>query len=303
MREGLLTTEGNFIGSMSTHKEVTKMKKLAYLLIVLSLILALVPAAAFAHTEDEPFVTDLIAGQTTDIGDVLVWNDADTLGVYPPGTVTGIDFTLEVGGSISGECMSRGGPLAGYEVIAVERSNLCIQRGFPYAFWLKSDSTSGDGSYMIGGLPTGAYFVLATDGCQEMWYNNKPDLEDADTVFVTMPDDTPDIDFFLSTAVESDDELTQRPTEFELCQNYPNPFNPGTRVEYTLKKAGHVTLHIYNILGEKVKILLDQDQPAGLYQINWDGKNDKGQSVSSGLYLYKLEVNGFSQAKRMLLLK
>jgi hypothetical protein len=76
---GLLTAERNVIDHVSTHKEVTKMKKLAYLLIVLSLVLALVPAAAFAHTEGEPFVTDLIAGQTTDIGDVLVWNDVDTL--------------------------------------------------------------------------------------------------------------------------------------------------------------------------------------------------------------------------------
>jgi hypothetical protein len=231
------------------------------------------------------------------------WNDADTIGAYPPGTVTGIDFTLEVGGSIIGECMSRGGPLAGCEVTAIERSNMCMQRDFPYAFWSKSDSTSGDGSYRIGGLPTGAYFVVATDGCQEMWYNNEPDLEHADTVFVTMPDDTPDIDFFLSTAVETEDQVNRRPGEFELHQNYPNPFNPGTRIQYTLKKRGHVTLHIYNVLGEKVKTLLDRDQPAGFYQMDWNGKDDNGKDISSGLYFYKLEVSGFSQAKKMLLLK
>jgi hypothetical protein len=232
------------------------------------------------------------------------WDDATTILVTAPGTVTAIDFTLEVGGSIRGECMSRGGPLAGYEVIAYKTSSLYQQRGsLPLAFWSKSDSSSADGSYIVGGLPTGAYYVVATNGCQEMWYNNKPDLEDADSVSVVMPGDTPNIDFYLPTAVETEDELAQRPAEFELHQNYPNPFNPGTRIEYTLKKRGHVTLHIYNVLGEKVKTLLDQDQSAGLYQINWDGKNDKGKAASSGLYLYKLELNGFSQAKRMLLLK
>ncbi len=92
-------------------------------------------------------------------------------------------------------------------------------------------------------------------------------------------------------------------TNRELRQNYPNPWNPETKIEYALKKGGHVTLHIYNVLGQKVKTLLDQDQPAGFYQINWDGENDKGKVVSSGIYLYKLEVNGFSQAKTMLLLK
>jgi hypothetical protein len=227
------------------------------------------------------------------------WDEADAIWVIPPFTNSGIDFTLEIGGSISGHVYDlQGAPLSGWTVVVYDTS---------FYFWRlsKLDLTSADGSYRIGGLRTGYYRLAALDPCYQtqIWYNNKFALDDADSVHVTMPNETTNIDFYLSTSVENEDEITQRPTEFELFQNYPNPFNLGTRIEYVLKRRGHVTLHIYNILGERVKTLLDQDQPIGFYQISWDGKDDKGKSVSSGLYFYRLEINGFSQAKRMLLLK
>ena len=223
------------------------------------------------------------------------WSTADSVLVTAPDSATG-DFSLEVGGSISGHVYGEGGvPLSDAAVIAH-----CFFDLWPV---YKFTETSADGSYKIGGLHTGKYPVMALIECDQMWYNNKPIWSTPDSVLVTMPDNTPNINFNFPTAVEDEDEITQRPSEFELHQNYPNPFNPGTQIEYTLKKTGHVTLHIYNVLGEKVKTLLDQDQPAGFYQINWDGKNDNGKPVSSGIYLYKLEVNGFSEARKMLLLK
>lgn len=223
------------------------------------------------------------------------WSTADSVSVSAPDSATGKDFSLEVGGSISGYVYGGGVPLSGVSVIVY---------GF-FDLWpvFKFTETSVDGSYKIGGLHTGKYTVLALIECNQMWYNNKPYSSPPDSVTVTMPLNTPGINFNFPSAVEDEEEVAQRPSEFELHQNYPNPFNPETKIEYTLKKAGHVTLHIYNVLGEKVKTLLDQNQPAGFYQINWDGKSDNGKSVSSGLYFYKLEVNGFSETKRMLLLK
>ncbi|MCK4427032.1 MAG: carboxypeptidase regulatory-like domain-containing protein [candidate division Zixibacteria bacterium] len=226
------------------------------------------------------------------------WADADSVEVTAPDAVPDIDCSLEVGGSISGHVYDLGGfPLSGCDVEAYQ--------GSPYQWGMvaKWGTTSADGSYKIGGLRTGDYYVMAFTECHGIWYDDQTNPEEADSVHVTMPSDHSGIDFYLTTAVETEDEIAQRPAEFELHQNYPNPFNPGTRIEYTLRKRGHVTLHIYNVLGEKVKTLLDQAQPAGFYQINWDGKNDSGKPVSSGLYFYKLEVDGFSQAKRMLLLK
>jgi hypothetical protein len=225
------------------------------------------------------------------------WATADSVSVTAPDSATGKDFSLEVGGSISGYVYGEGGvPLSGASVIVY---------GF-FDLWpvYKYTETSVDGSYKIGGLHTGKYLVLALIECDQMWYNNKPYWSPPDSVPVTMPDNTPSINFNFPSAVEDEETQTaSRPAEFELTQNYPNPFNPETKIKYALKRTGHVTLNIYNILGEKVKTLLDRDQSAGFYQIDWDGKNDIGKPVSSGIYLYKLEVNGFSEAKKMLLLK
>jgi hypothetical protein len=226
------------------------------------------------------------------------WNGAATISVTAPDSVSGKDFSLEVGGSISGHVYGQGAnPLAGGHVMAFDTSYFWSGLG------VKGTQTDGSGYYKIKGLRTGSYYVEAYTECSMQFYNHKSTMQLADTVSVTMPSEHSGIDFNLSTAVEDEEEMAQRPSEFELYQNYPNPFNPGTKIEYALKKTGHVTLYIYNVLGEKVKTLLDQDQHAGFYRIDWDGKNDNGKSVSSGIYLYKLEVNGFSEAKRMLLLK
>jgi hypothetical protein len=227
------------------------------------------------------------------------WSDADSILVTAPNTYSDKDFPLETGGSISGHVYDLGGnPLSGCDVDAYESSFL------EWGALAKSDVSSDSGSYKITGLRTGDYKVKASPACGDpQWYYHKSTWELATLVDVTMLSDRSGVDFNVSTAVEDEEEIAQRPAEFELYQNYPNPFNPETEIKYALNKAGHVSLQIYNVLGEKVKTLLDRYQPAGFYQINWDGKNDNGKPLSSGIYLYKLEVNGFSEAKKMLLLK
>lgn len=226
------------------------------------------------------------------------WADAESVLVTAPGTISGKDFTLEGGGSISGHVYQGGLPLPDCPVMAYQGSFYQLTYG------AKVGTTDSYGSYNITGLRTGDYKVMASTECGALYYDNKLDWSEANSVHVDSLDTTFGINFNFPTAVEDEvDHTTQRPTVFELHQNYPNPFNPETKIEYTMKKVGHVTLYICNVLGEKVRTLLDQDQPAGFYQINWDGKNDNGKFVSSGLYLYKLKVNGFSEAKRMLLLK
>ena len=103
------------------------------------------------------------------------------------------------------------------------------------------------------------------------------------------------------TSVES--EGREKPETFTLRQNYPNPFNPGTTITYSLKEPGVVELAIYNTLGQRIRTLISQSQPAGNYQQNWDGRNDAGELVSSGAYFYRLEVGETLQARRMLFLK
>ena len=90
---------------------------------------------------------------------------------------------------------------------------------------------------------------------------------------------------------------------FGLEANYPNPFNPETQIAYTLSTAGPVDLAIYNILGQRVRILVQEIQAAGSYQVVWKGRNDQGAPVASGIYLYRLSSTQEVQVRRLLLLK
>jgi len=94
------------------------------------------------------------------------------------------------------------------------------------------------------------------------------------------------------------------PLDFNLAQNYPNPFNPSTEIRYQLPERSTVVLTIYNALGEKVKTLAKaQDQPAGSFTLRWDGKNDLGSAVSSGIYFYRLEADSYHFIRKMILIR
>jgi hypothetical protein len=99
-------------------------------------------------------------------------------------------------------------------------------------------------------------------------------------------------------------EVTENvPAAFSLSQNYPNPFNPMTTIEYSLPEQSHVMLEIFNILGQRVSTLVSVSQPAGRHRIVWDGKDDQGKDVASGIYFYRLEAGEFTDSKRMVILK
>jgi hypothetical protein len=94
------------------------------------------------------------------------------------------------------------------------------------------------------------------------------------------------------------------PTDFYLGQNYPNPFNPTTEITYSLPKEAPVTFEIYNLLGVRVRTLMaGQVKNAGQYTITWDGKNDAGVGMPSGVYLYRVSAGSFLASKKMTLLK
>jgi flagellar hook assembly protein FlgD len=88
-----------------------------------------------------------------------------------------------------------------------------------------------------------------------------------------------------------------------LAQNYPNPFNPQTTIAFSLRERGHVILTVYNVAGERVRTLAEESFDAGPQRVVWDGRNDAGAPVSSGVYFYRLVTGGFSQTRKMVLLK
>ncbi len=95
--------------------------------------------------------------------------------------------------------------------------------------------------------------------------------------------------FDFATDVDINDGVIQ-PTSFELQQNYPNPFNPTTTIAFSLPKRGDVELSIYNMLGQNIRTLLSQSMSTGEHSIIWDGNDKNGNSVASGMYLYRLKV-------------
>ena len=111
-----------------------------------------------------------------------------------------------------------------------------------------------------------------------------------------------DGDIDLLTQIEIGN-LKPLPDRTALSQNMPNPFNPSTAIEYQIAEAGQVRLAIYNLLGQEVRVLVDARTEAGHYTITWDGKDQLGRQVASGIYLYRLQAADFSAARRMMLLK
>jgi hypothetical protein len=89
-----------------------------------------------------------------------------------------------------------------------------------------------------------------------------------------------------------------------LAQNYPNPFNPSTTIQFTVRERSLVSLRVYNVTGQLVRTLVNEERaPGTVHQVAWDGRNDAGQSVSSGVYFYKLVTSDATQTKKMVLLK
>ncbi|MCX6833868.1 MAG: T9SS type A sorting domain-containing protein [candidate division Zixibacteria bacterium] len=99
------------------------------------------------------------------------------------------------------------------------------------------------------------------------------------------------------------DEQVNLPDAFSVVQNYPNPFNPATTIEYNVPSRTQVTIEIFNVIGQKVRTLVNETKSAGSYSTEWDGIDDSGNLVSTGVYLYRFSAGDVVQTKKMVLLK
>ncbi len=133
----------------------------------------------------------------------------------------------------------------------------------------------GDNDLAVGGGSGGVYVLL-----------NLSPLRDGD-----------------SAVIEYEERSSEIPETYALSQNYPNPFNPQTVIHYNLPVGGHVELSVFNLLGQKVATLVDGHRTAGSYSVVWDGKDDNQKSLASGVYLYRMETDGFVQTRKLLLLR
>ena len=109
-----------------------------------------------------------------------------------------------------------------------------------------------------------------------------------------------DLNYVMSKSKEILDNI---PDQYSLSQNYPNPFNPITKMDYKLPKRSRVIISIYNVLGQEVKTLLNEEQNYGSHSILWNGVDQSGKAMSTGVYFARMTTDSFSQTKKMLLLK
>lgn len=98
-------------------------------------------------------------------------------------------------------------------------------------------------------------------------------------------------------------EENQQPNSFELYQNYPNPFNPSTNIEFQIAEFGLVTLKVYDILGNEVATLVDEEKPEGKFEVEFNSHSGKSRNITSGIYFYQLEAGNYIETRKMVLLK
>jgi hypothetical protein len=203
----------------------------------------------------------------------LYFSDAATAATFQPVFVPGaIGYPRTISGKVSGAGLPASVTVSG------DRKKVG-----------STDSTTGNYSFVVG--KGGNWVVFRDSSAARYTFNN-------------FQRDTSGINFNGTSDVrEVVSEKMVLPEAFSLDQNYPNPFNPNTMIRFSLPKDCWVKLEVYNLLGQKVKTLVDQMLLAGTKEVVWDGKNQAGALVSSGIYFYRIQTKDFTDIKKMVLVK
>ncbi|MCL5268314.1 MAG: carboxypeptidase regulatory-like domain-containing protein [Bacteroidetes bacterium] len=160
--------------------------------------------------------------------------------------------------------------------------------------------SGSNGDYTIAGLAPGTYDVFT----EAAGYTSSSTSTSSPT-YTTTGAPAPSTSNF-TVSPETPTAVQQRPiqpTNYTLDQNYPNPFNPTTQIAFSIPQEEHVTIAVFNILGERVATLLSGDLGAGSHLITWNARNENGEMLPSGVYFYRLSTPHFTAVKKMLLLK
>ncbi len=231
---------------------------------------------------------------------VIHWQEADIVEVPLTGDITEIDIgvvpiTRHGFASMFGRIFAGGGttdtPVMGVNVLAKDQQGSVVGYGI----------TDDTGTYMIESLPAGEISVLVD--CPDY-------LPVQEAVTIGATDYLVSRNFTLAPSNPTSVPVQGAvPSSFTLDQNYPNPFNPSTSLRFSLPQQSTVVLKVFNLLGQEVVTLAQGVRDAGSYRVTWNGLDNLGRSVGSGLYFYKLTAvptaggQGFSSTKKMTLLK
>lgn len=241
-------------------------------------------ATAILKKVDEVTNADLDAADGVILGSPTYWgNIANPMKEFLDNTGF---WGGKVGGAFSTGAMKTGGKEhVIFSLIAALLMKGAIIVGPVYDF----------GTFQSGGLGASAMTGPPDDGVSESELDDARALGERVAIIA---------DQLKSGAIVNINSNTnQLPEGFGLQQNFPNPFNPSTKINYELPHPSKVLLKVFNELGEEVRTLLDKEEPAGKYQVLWDGKDNNYQPVATGRYFYQLNADGIAQTKKMILLK
>jgi NAD(P)H dehydrogenase (quinone) len=241
-------------------------------------------ATATLKTVDEVTSGDLDAADGIILGSPTYWgNIANPMKDFLDNTGF---WRGKVGGAFSTGAMKTGGK----EHVIVSLLLALLMKGV-----IITGPVYDFGAFQSGGLGASAMTGPPDDGVSES------ELDDARALGKRVAKITGQMKSGIPVNVDVGND--QQPTGYILQQNFPNPFNPETKINYELPRTSKVLLKVFNELGEEVRTLVDKEQSAGRYQIQWDGKDNNYQSVTTGVYFYQLYVEGTAQTKKMVLLK
>jgi hypothetical protein len=213
------------------------------------------------------------------------WENAQLVTVN--GNVVGIDIQLNYSplngpSTLTGTVATMGGiPLANVTVALQDNQNNVISFA----------TTNADGQYSIPQLVNQNYKAVVT-------ILNVPTVETQ-----VLVNGNVNRDFTLNAPTGTDDQYQTTPSMSVSLTNYPNPFNPSTTIAFNVPKASNVTVEVYNLKGQKVKTLVHDFLSTGLQQLNWNGTNDMGKTVASGIYFAKVKGTNFHSTHKMVMLK
>jgi flagellar hook assembly protein FlgD/5-hydroxyisourate hydrolase-like protein (transthyretin family) len=224
------------------------------------------------------------------------WREATRVEVVAGHVTGGIDFKLaparrgayNISGTITRSDNHRGESQA--VVYAMENGE-----------FVASAIPDDQGNYFMSALPAGEYKIMAT-GAGGMGYYGGSNINNAQPVTVGNGVSASTVNLTLSGAT-SVAEAAELPKDFGLEQNYPNPFNPETVIPYRLASRSKVSLVIYNALGQEVRTLIQTTQEAGAYTARWEGKDNLGRHLPTGVYLYRLHAGETTFTRKMIYLR
>lgn len=206
----------------------------------------------------------------------------DTSGFFPTSATITTDSTVNIVDAWGTVTI----PAGSYQCLRIKAESKTITKTYAFGIEINSDTSQ---SFSYSWITNEAFIVVSAESQEG---ETDPNFTNA-AGFSRLTNEV--------VGVTEEKELV--PQKYSLSQNYPNPFNPTTLISFNLPEASEVSLKIYDVTGKEVKNLINKYMNAGNHSMKWNGRNDSGELLSSGVYLYRIKAGNFMETKKALLLK